>query len=269
MVLDPKAIAQRRFATTGACLSNEDIIVRHATDVDATTETLVEAIRPERTSARICELGFGLGWLLEELAKRWLDASLVGLDQSPGMAAHVRELLGSRATVIQGDMERLPFAGSSFDSVATCWTLYFMTDIDATLEEIKRTLRPGGRLVAATVAADHQIELDRLSHAAVEAALGPRSPVDVTHRFNLESGLPYMQRHFDEVQVREWRGVLALPDVETLVAFWKGGGARWLLGDDTDRVQHEIVRLGEEWLARDGEMRITRHGGLFVGSLAS
>ena len=140
-----------------------------------------------------------------------------------------------------------------------------MTDIDATLEEIKRTIRPGGKVVAATVAPDHQIELDRLSRAAAEAALGPRPPVDVTHRFNLESGFPYMQRHFDDVQLREWRGVLALPDVETLVAFWKGGGARWLLGDDTERVQHEIVRLGEEWLARDGEMRVTRHGGLFVG----
>ena len=265
MVQDPKAMAEQRFRAPDACLANCEIIGRYATEVDAPMETLIEAVRPERADARICELGFGLGWLLEELAKELPEASLVGLDQSPGMTAHVRELLGSQAAVARGDIERLPFANNVFDSVATCWTLYFMTDIDATLEEIKRTLRPGGKLVAATVAPDHQIELDRLSHAAVEAALGPRPPIDVTHRFNLESGLPYMQRHFDDVQVREWRGVLALPDVETLVAFWKGGGARWLLGDDTDRVEHEIIRLGEEWLARDGEMRVTRHGGLFVG----
>ena len=83
-------------------------------------------------------------------------------------------MLGSRVAIIQGEMERLPFADDSFDAVVTCWTLYFMTDIDATLEEIKRTLRPGGRLVAATVAPDQQIELDRLHQAAVEATLGPR-----------------------------------------------------------------------------------------------
>lgn len=265
MVQDPKAIAQRRFATADACLSNAHIIGRYATDVEATTETLIEAIRPEPADARICELGFGLGWLLEELAKELPEASLLGLDQSPGMAAHVRELLGPNAAIIQGDMDQLPFADGSFDTVVTCWTLYFMTDIDATLEEIKRTLRPGGKLVAATVAPDHQIELDKLYHAAVEAALGPRPPVDVTQRFNLESGLAYMQRNFDDVRVREWRGELALPDVETLIGYWEGGGARWRLGDDTDRVEHEIVRLGEEWLARDGEMRVTRHGGLFVG----
>ena len=266
VVRDPKTLAQQRFRATDACLSNEDIIVRYATDVVATTETLVDAIRPERASARVCELGFGLGWLLEELARRWPEASLVGLDQSPGMAAHVRELLGSRATVIQGDMERLPFADSSFDTVATCWTLYFMTDIDAALEEIKRTLRPGGKLVAATVAPDNQIELDELYHAAVETALGAPPRVGVTKRFNLESGLPYMQRHFDGVEVREWRGELKLPDVETLVAYWNGSGARALLGDDAERVQPEIARLAGEWLARDGEMRVTSHGCAFIGT---
>ena len=43
------------------------------------------------------------------------------------------------------------------------------------------------------------------------------------------------------------------------------GGARWLLGDDAERMQPEIVRLAEAWLARDGEMSVTRHGGAFIG----
>ena len=168
MILDAKALAQQRFRGADACLSNADIIERYSTDDAAAHETLVEAIRPERARARICELGFGLGWLLEALQKELPEASLVGLDQSPAMTAHVRALLGSRATVILGDIERLPFADGSFDTVATGWTLYFMTDIDAALEEIKRTLRPGGTFVAATAAPDNQIELDRLYHAAVE-----------------------------------------------------------------------------------------------------
>ena len=262
---DPKVAAQRHFVTADACLTAVDIIGQYATDVDATTETLVDALRPERPNARICELGFGLGWLLEALTEKFPEASLVGLDQSPGMAAHVRELLGAQAAIVQGDMERLPFADATFDSVATCWTLYFMRDIDATLEEIKRTLRPGGTFVAATVAADHQVELDELYHAAVEAAVGSREPVDVTERFNLETGRPYVERHFGEVELREWRGELKLPDVATLVAFWEQGGSRTLLGDDTERVQHEVERLAEEWRARDGALNVTRHGGLFIG----
>ncbi len=267
MVRDPKAMAQRRFDATDACRSNAAIIERCSTKVEGTSGPLLEAIHPERADARICELGFGLGWLLEELTKEFPEASLSGLDQSPGMTAHVRQLLGSRVAIIQGEMERLPFADDSFDAVVTCWTLYYMTDIDATLEEIKRTLHPGGRLVAATVAPDQQIELDKLHQAAVEAALGPRPRVDVTERFNLETGLPYIRRHFNDVKVREWRGgALVLPDVETLVAYWNGSGARALLGDEAERVQPEIVRLAEEWLARDGEMRVTRHGCAFIGT---
>ena len=262
---DPQTIAQHRFVRADACLTAAGIIEQYATDVDAITETLVEAIRPARANARICELGFGLGWLLESLAEEFPEASLVGLDQSPGMAAHVRELAGTQAAIVQGDMERLPFANRVFDSVATCWTLYFMRDIDATLEEIKRTLQPGGTFVAATVAPDNEIELDELYHSAVESALGPRERVDVTERFNLETGRRYVGRHFGEVGLREWHGELKLPDVATLVAFWEQGGARTLLGDDTERVQHEVVRLAEEWLARDGALNVTRHGGLFIG----
>lgn len=265
MFTDPKPVTQRHFRRAEACLSSIEIIGRYATDVDAITRTLVEAIRPERAEARVCELGFGSGWLLEELAKEFPEAVLVGLDQSPGMTAHVRELLGSKAEIVRGDMEQLPFADASFDTVATCWTLYFMNDIDAALEEIKRTIRPGGKLVAATVAPDNEIELDELYHAATEAALGPREPVDVTDRFNLESGGAFLARHFDDVQVREWRGELRLPDVETLVAFWKGGWAKTLLGDQMPRVELEVARLAEEWLARDGELHVTRGGGLFVG----
>ena len=262
---DPKTIAQRRFRSADACLTAANIIGQYATDVEATTETLVDAIRPERANARICELGFGLGWLLEALAKDFPEASLVGLDQSPGMAAHVRELVGAQTAIVQGDMERLPFADSVFDAVATCWTLYLMGDIDATLEEIKRTLRPGGTCVAATVAPDHQVELDELYHRAAEAAVGTRERVDVTERFNLETGRPYVERHFGEVELREWHGELKLPDVATLVAFWEQGGARTRLGDDTERVQHEVVRLAEEWLVRDGALNVTRHGGLIIG----
>ena len=265
MAEDLKALSERQFRGADACLTAVDIIGRYATDVDAVTETLIESVRPKRSGARICELGFGLGWLLEALEEEFHDVSLVGLDQSPGMAAHVRELLGPKAMLVQGDMDQLPFADGSFDTVATCWTLYLMRDIDGTLEEIKRTLRPGGKIVAATVAPDNEIELDELYHTAVDAALGPRPPVDVTQRFNLESGLAYMRRHFDGVEVREWRGEMALPDVETLVAFWEGGWAKTLLGDDMERVRTEVVRLAEEWLARNGALTVTRHSGAFIG----
>ena len=240
MTADPKSLAREAFAGTERCLSSGAIIERYATDVEEITATLLDALRPERQGARVCELGFGLGWLLEAMAGAYPDAELWGLDLSPGMTSHVRGRLGSRATLVQGDIERLPFSGGAFDVVATCWTLYFMRDIDAALEEIKRTLRPGGRLVAATVAPDNGVELDELTSSAAGPLNVQTENVGVVHRFDLESAGPYVRRHFAGVELREWRGWLELPDVSTLVRFWEGMYGPVLSGDAVGRVRPEI-----------------------------
>ena len=263
---DLRALARERFAEAEPCLSALEIIARYADDIDEIGRALDDGIRPDAPDARICELGFGSGWLLEEIHAAFPGARLHGLDLSPGLTANAAQQLGSAVALVQGDMERLPFRSDVFDVVATCWTMYFMDDIDGALGEIKRTLRPGGKIVCATVASDSGRELDELAQAAAEAAEANATDGDVTERFNLDSGAPYMERHFRDISRREWRGWLSLPDVATLVRFWE---LQWapalLLGERFQRVRAEVVRLGEEWFAREGELRVTRHGGVFVG----
>ena len=65
-----------------------------------------------------------------------------------------------------------------------------MRDIGGALEEIKRCLQPGGRLVAATDAPGHMAEYDRLAAKALRSALGREPEADVTGRFDLDSGKP-------------------------------------------------------------------------------
>ena len=264
-MLDPKALAQRNFRTSNCCVGALDIIERYASDPPEVMRTLLEAVRPEQPDGRICELGFGPGWLLEAMRSAFPDARLYGLDMSPGMTAHARETLGPRVALVRGDMEQLPFGEDRFDVVVTCWTLYFMRDIDGTLSEIKRMLRPGGRLVVATNAPDHSRELDELSLTARRAVLDDEGEPDVSPRFDLESGLPYMRRHFQQVEVNEWEGRMVLPDSAPLVRLWELQYAPDLAGEARDRVRAEFVRRAEAWAARDGEIRITRHGGAFVG----
>ena len=263
--LDPKALAQRNFRTPDSCVGVLDIIERYASDPPEVTRTLLGAVRPERPDGRICELGFGTGWLLEEMRSAFPDARLYGLDMSPGMTSHARKLYGSAVALALGDMEQLPFATASFDVVVTCWTLYFMRDIDKTLAELKRMLRPHGRLIAATNAPDHTKELDELALAARRAVLDDGGEPDVSSRFDLESGLPYMRRHFQRVETREWHGWMVLPDVAPLVRLWELQYAPDLAGEARERVRAEFVRRAEAWLARNREIRIRRHGGVFVG----
>lgn len=264
---DWKAFAQRRFATPDVGVGLVELAERYATDAADVVRTLLDAIGPRRSKAdRICELGFGPGWLLDEMAREFPESRLYGLDISKGMSQRAQRLYGDRVAVVLGDMERLPFREESLDVVVACWTLYFMRDIDEALEGIKRCLRPGGRLVVGASAPDHMSEYEEVGTAALRSALGRAPEPDVGARFDLDSGEPYMRRHFQHVDVRHWRGWLILREVGPLLQLWDAWRAESLVGPDGDLVRAEFERLGREWLQRDGEIRISRHGGALVGT---
>jgi ubiquinone/menaquinone biosynthesis C-methylase UbiE len=262
---DPRKLARSFFAKPDDQLDVVEIGFRYSSDAAEMTRTLLDAVGPPQPDARICELGFGTGWLLQEMAEAFPDVYLYGMDMSPGMASHVRQQLGDRVALVVGDIEALPYRDASFDVVVTCWTLHLMRDIDAALRGIKRTLRSGGRLVVAASAPDHMAEYDELHAAALLNALGPQPQPDITARFNLESGGHYMRRHFGEVTVREWRGSLVLPDARPLIRLWDLWRPLTTAGEEGDRVRTEFVRLAEEWARRDGQIRIRHHSGALVG----
>jgi SAM-dependent methyltransferase len=192
------------------------------------------------------------------------DAALHGLDMSAAMLADVRKRFGHRVAVVRGDIERLPYRDATFDVIATCWTLYFMNDIDAALEEIKRCVKPAGRVVAATVAADHMHEFDDLVAEAVLEALGRDRDPDISVRFNVENGEAYMRRHFDDVDLREWRGEMRLPDVATTMVLWRGYGPQLQDPAEDAAARKGFGRLVQSVIERDGEFYVTRHDGVFV-----
>jgi SAM-dependent methyltransferase len=231
---------------------------------------LLDAIR-ERVadSGRVIELGFGGGWLLDALVDEGLGVQLHGLDLSPGMAGGAHKRLGKDVRIVLGDMERLPFVDHAFDVVVTCWTLYFMRDIDTALAEIKRCLTPRGRLVVGASARDHEVECGDLVSEAIREALGRDEPEhDVGRRFDYESGEPYLRRHFGRVELREWNGEMVLDDPDDVEELWP----KWepaLLGAAEQRaVRGEFLRLARAQLKREGALRIRRRHGGFVCDLS-
>src|ERR1700694_4361403 len=169
---DPKLIALETFAEPESLIQGIDIIGRFATDSPVTNRTLIEAISEGLPSGgRVAELGFGSGWLLEELGAQLSERELYALDLSHGNARRAHELYGDRGRVLNGDTERLPFRDGAFDVIVTCWTLYFMRDIDMALREIRRCLTRSGRLIVATSARDHESEMVALAAQAVRNAL--------------------------------------------------------------------------------------------------
>jgi SAM-dependent methyltransferase len=93
----------------------------------------------------------GHGRSLTELAARAATGRVVGLDSSELMveiaARRNRGLIAAaRVDVVLATVESLPFPDEAFDKVLCVHVLYFWEDLDGSLREIARVLKPGGRL---------------------------------------------------------------------------------------------------------------------------
>jgi SAM-dependent methyltransferase len=143
--------------------------------------------------AAVLEVGCGPGELAERIGRE-LGVAVVAVDQSERMV----ELASARGVDARvGDVQDLSFGDCSFDCAVAAWMLYHVPDLDRGLAELRRVLRPGGRLVAVTNHRDHLIEL-------LEAIGAPRAFFDST--FTGENGADVLARHFGRVERRDASG---------------------------------------------------------------
>jgi SAM-dependent methyltransferase len=99
----------------------------------------------------VLELGCGPGVALQLAAQLAPQGRVSGIDYSGAMvrAARRRNAAAVRrgqVTLCHGNVARLPFAGESFDKAFGIHTVYFWPQPLAALREIRRVLKPGGRL---------------------------------------------------------------------------------------------------------------------------
>lgn len=102
---------------------------------------------PRLKGRRVLEVAFGTGNLLIDLARAGYHT--YGLELSPSMVRIARRKIKRRGLAIllcRGQAQMLPFAPESFDSVVVTFPTEFICD-PASLGEMDRVLRPGGKLV--------------------------------------------------------------------------------------------------------------------------
>ncbi len=116
------------------------------------------------SQAHVLDLGCGAGHAAFALAQS--GARVTAYDLSPQMLALVagesvrRDL--PNITTRQGVAEQLPFADASFDLVATRFSAHHWSDVGAAMAEVRRVLKPGGKLVVIDVVASENPLLDTL-----------------------------------------------------------------------------------------------------------
>lgn len=99
----------------------------------------------------VLDIGCGHGRSLTELAARAPRGHIVGVDPSELMVGIAKQrnrplIEADRVGVVLSGVESLPFPDDVFDKAQCVHVLYFWKDIEASLREIARVLKPGGRL---------------------------------------------------------------------------------------------------------------------------
>lgn len=109
----------------------------------------------------VLDAGCGTAVTTAELAQRYPQAEVVGLDFAHGMLRHASGQGGwARAPQwVCGDVEALPLASQSVDLVYSNAVLQWSTDLARTFAEFLRVLRPGGLLTFSTFGPDTLGEL--------------------------------------------------------------------------------------------------------------
>jgi demethylmenaquinone methyltransferase/2-methoxy-6-polyprenyl-1,4-benzoquinol methylase len=132
----------RRYDALGAALSfGQDPRWRRA---------MVSAIEATEDD-RVLDVATGTGLVARELVRR-CGCLVVGLDQSAAMLGGARRrlasdpLLARRVELVHGEAEQLPFADGEFDHLTFTYLLRYVDAPAATLAELARVVRPGGRI---------------------------------------------------------------------------------------------------------------------------
>jgi demethylmenaquinone methyltransferase/2-methoxy-6-polyprenyl-1,4-benzoquinol methylase len=203
---------------------------------------LVDAVAP-RAQERILDVATGTGMVAAELRAR-ADCTVVGLDQSPQMLAAARARFageGARVELVEGEAELLPFEDASFDALTFTYLLRYVDGPLATMHELARVVRPGGRV------------------ASLEFGVPPRRVPREAWRLYTAIGLPTLGR----VASREWaevgrflgpsiRGFYAKHPLERIVGYWRDAGLddvqvrRMSLGGGVVMSARKLGSTGEE-----------------------
>jgi SAM-dependent methyltransferase len=109
----------------------------------------------------VADLGCGTGALLEQLAP--CVSRVIGVDNSDEMLSAARVRVGRRSNVElkQGDLAQLPIKANHVDAATCILSLSYVADVDASLRDIRRILKPGGRLAIVDVIAHDRDDFRR------------------------------------------------------------------------------------------------------------
>ena len=221
-------------------------------------------------AARILEIGCGPGALWRENAGRVSPGWRITLsDFSPGMVEQARHnLKGVDGTFDFKvfDATAIPFGADEFDAIIANHMLYHVPVLPATLAEIRRVLKPGGLLYAATNGQGHMRELDDLAPGFM-----PHAPTrEVIGQFTLDNGGAALEAYVGPAMLDRFDSALVVTEAEPLVAYILSRASIIMPIDTISDEQRTAFtrRIAARMSEQGGAIRISKETGLFITTKA-
>ena len=210
--------------------------------------------------AKILELGCGPAYLWKECFSRIPVGWKITLsDLSAGMLdAAWRNLVvtGRTFKFEEIDAQSIPYADETFDAVIANFMLYHIPDRPKAISEIRRVLKTGGYLFAATVGEDH---LKKIMEWIRHASIGDKADT-FAQSFTLENGLEQLVSFFPNTQLVRYSDSLRVTEVEPLMAYIRSSiRASELSEESLGQIRTDLKKE----LDTKGEILITKDSGLF------
>jgi SAM-dependent methyltransferase len=212
--------------------------------------------------ARVLELGCGSGrfWssMIDQIPSGW---QITLSDFSPGMLADAERNLAAFQRPFrfeQIDAQAIPYEDASFDLVIANHMLYHVPDRPKAISEIRRVLKPDGRLYAATNGYNHLREI---------ATLSKESDPDIVTTFDnpegesflLENGADQLAASFGHVDLHLYPDGLRVTDADVLADAICSG----FIVNLTPERESALRAMLTERIRQEGVITIRKESGLF------
>jgi len=181
MPSSPPDDARRIFDGIGATYEKAGALLSFGQD-GRWRARLVQSVQAEPDD-RVLDVATGTGLVARALRERY-GCEVVGLDRSADMLSRAAARDG-HIPLVRARAESLPFADESFDHVTFTYLMRYVDDPAATIRELARVVRPGGRI------------------AALDFGVPPNPILRMLWRIYTSIGLPLI----GSVISREWAGV--------------------------------------------------------------
>jgi SAM-dependent methyltransferase len=222
----------------------------------------------------LLDVGCGPGLYYSKIAKRPTDLHYHGIDLIESMVKR-HPGLDQRVPITIGDVADMPYADDTFDIVMANHMLYHVDDVDRSVGELRRVLKPRGLIAVATNSMNTMPELQVLMRRAIvlltrSGAAQVRAPELPSDRFALENGTRVLSRHFFAVVRHDLPSDLVFSDVEPAMAYLESTRdlrepflPEDVVWDDVMMIMRQQIN---QLIKHLGELRITKQAGVLIAS---